>query len=55
MVDNEKVVSVTKLEADEGDDEELEDETGTEPLGESVVDRDDALQEVVEPEVDSEE
>ena len=54
MVDNEKVVSVTKLEADEGDDEELEDETGTEPLGESVADIDDAaVEEVSEPEVDS--
>ena len=52
--DNERVVSVTKLEADEGDDEELEEETGSEVLGDSVADDDDATSDSVsEPEVDS--
>ena len=52
--DNERVVSVTKLEADEGDDEELEEETGSEVLGDSVADDDDAASDSVsEPEVDS--
>ena len=52
--DNERVVSVTKLEADEGDDEELEEETGSEVLGESVADEDDLSSDnVSEPEVDS--
>ena len=52
--DNERVVSVTKLEADEGDDEELEEETGSEVLGESVADDDDISSDSVsEPEVDS--
>ncbi len=36
--DDEKVVSVTWLDADAGDDEELEEETGSEVLGESVPD-----------------
>ena len=54
--DNEKVVSVTKLEADEGDDEELEDETGSEVLGESVSDSEDTFSdEVTEPAVETEE
>ena len=54
--DNEKVVSVTKLEADEGDDEELEEETGSEVLGESVSDAEDNFSdEITEPEVETEE
>ncbi len=54
--DNEKVVSVTWLDADDGDDEELEEEAGSEILGESVPDMEDASDdEVNEPEVDSEE
>ena len=36
--DDEKVVSVTWLDADDGDDDELEEETGSEVLGESVAD-----------------
>ena len=36
--ENENVVSVTWLDADEGDDEELEDETGSEVLGETISD-----------------
>ena len=52
--DDERVVSVTKLEADAGDDEELEEETGSEVLGESAGDVDDAMSdEVSEPEVDT--
>jgi len=39
--DNEKVVSVTKLDADEGDNEELEEETGSEVLGETAPDSED--------------
>ena len=39
--DDEKVMSVTWLDADEGDDEELEEETGSEVLGESVSDTED--------------
>ena len=54
--DNEKVVSVTKLEADEGDDKELEEETGSEVLGESVSDAEDNFSdEITEPEVETEE
>lgn len=34
--ENEKVVSVTWLDADDGDDEEIEEETGSEVLGESI-------------------
>lgn len=41
LAENEKVVSVTWLDADAGDDEELEEETGSEVLGESVADNDD--------------
>lgn len=53
--DDERVVSVTKLEADEEDEEELEDETGSEVLGESVPDVDDNEDfEVNEPDVGSE-
>ncbi len=50
--ENEKVVSVTWLDADEGDDEELEEETGSEVLGESVADDDNAEAPVSEPVVD---
>ena len=54
--DDEKVVSVTWLDADDGDDEELEEESGSEILGESVPDMEDSSDdEVSEPEVDSEE
>ena len=53
--DNEKVVSVTWLDADAGDDEELEEETGSEVLGESVQDtEEDTFNEVSEPETISE-
>lgn len=49
--ENEKVVSVTWLDADAGDDEELEEETGSEVLGESVQDtEEDTFDEVSEPE-----
>jgi len=47
--DDEKVMSVTWLDADEGDGEELEEETGSEILGESVSDNEDnATDEVTE-------
>ena len=49
--DNEKVVSVTKLEADDEDEEELEAEEGSEVLGESVPEFDDTEPAVEEPEV----
>ena len=52
--ENEKVVSVTWLDADAGDDEELEEETGSEVLGESVQDTEDSYDEVREPETTSE-
>ena len=53
--EDEKVVSVTWLNADEGDDEELENETGSEILGDSALDVDDsANDEVLEPETVSE-
>ncbi len=39
--EDEKVMSVTWLDADEGDGEELEEETGSEVLGESVSDNED--------------
>ncbi len=55
--DDEKVVSVTKLEADEGDDEELEEETGSEVLGDSVSDMEEfgnTEPEISEPDVESE-
>lgn len=49
--DDERVVSVTRLTADDGDDEELEEETGSEVLGESVADVDEAADSTVnEPE-----
>ncbi len=51
--DNEKVVSVTWLDADAGDDDELEDETGSEVLGDSAPDLDDGAEEIIsEPEVE---
>ena len=45
--DDERVVSVTWLDADAGDDEELEEETGSEVLGESVSELDEALNDAV--------
>ena len=51
--DDEKVVSVTWLDADEDDEEELEEETGSEVLGESVADVEDDGG-VSEPEVGAE-
>lgn len=55
--ESEKVVSVTWLDADAGDDDELEEETGSEVLGESVADNDDMSEEatVEEPDVETEE
>ena len=51
--DNEKVVSVTWLDADAGDDDELEDETGSEVLGDSAPDLEDGAEEIIsEPEVE---
>ena len=38
LADNEKVVSVTWLDADAADEEEIEEETGSEVLGENVAD-----------------
>ncbi len=56
LSENEKVVSVTWLDADEGDDEELEEETGSEVLGESAPDIEDSDEGgVSEPEIVSEE
>ena len=49
--DNEKVVSVTKLEADAEDEEELESEEGTEVLGNNVPEFDETEEVVEEPEV----
>jgi DNA gyrase, A subunit len=43
--EDEKVVSVTWLDADEGDDDELEEETGSEVLGDSVSDADESVSE----------
>ena len=51
--DNEKVVSVTWLDADDGDDEEKEEETGSEVLGDSVADPEDNFDTVSEPETAS--
>ena len=50
--ENEKVVSVTWLDADAEDEEELEEETGSEVLGESVPDTDDNDDIISEPEVE---
>ncbi|MBQ8465846.1 MAG: DNA gyrase subunit A [Alphaproteobacteria bacterium] len=49
LTDNEKVVSVTWLDADAEDEEEIEDETGSEVLGENVADSDDT-DNIYEPE-----
>ena len=43
--ENERVVSVTWLDADDGDDDELEEETGSEVLGDSVSDADESVSE----------
>jgi len=51
--ENEKVVSVTWLDADDGDDEELEEETGSEVLGDSVAEPEENFDEVSEPETAS--
>lgn len=51
--DDEKVVSVTWLDADDGDDEELEEETGSEVLGDSIAEPEDNFDEVSEPETAS--
>lgn len=48
--ENECVVSVTWLDADDGDDDELEEETGSEVLGDSVAEPEDNFDEVSEPE-----
>ena len=48
--ENERVVSVTWLDADDGDDDELEEETGSEVLGDSVAEPEDNFDEVSEPE-----
>lgn len=54
--EQENVVSVTWLDADEEDEDELEDETGIEVLGESVSDFDEAsYDEINEPETATEE
>ena len=54
--EDEKVVSVTWLNADAGDDEELEEETGSEVLGDSAADVDEAaVDTITEPETTSEE
>ena len=52
--DDESVVSVTKLEADDDDEDELESEEGSEVLGESIPEFDDTESIVEEPEVVSE-
>lgn len=44
--ENERVVSVTWLDADDGDDDELEEETGSEVLGDSVAEPEDNFDEV---------
>ena len=45
--DDEKVVSVTWLDADAGDDDELEEETGSEILGDSAPDLEDGAEEII--------
>ena len=52
LADNEKVVSVTWLDADATDEEEIEDETGSEVLGETVTETEDTeeTETVFEPE-----
>ncbi len=49
LADNEKVVSVTWLDADAADEEEIEDETGSEVLGETFADTEETEM-VIEPE-----
>ena len=49
LADNEKVVSVTWLDADAADEEEIEEETGSEVLGETVADVEET-ENIVEPE-----
>ena len=52
--ENEKVVSVTWLDADDGDDEEIEEETGSEVLGETISEYEDTEPDTVsEPETDN--
>lgn len=53
--EGEKVVSVTWLDADSEDEEELENETGSEVLGESVADDSDIVEEIREPETQEQE
>ncbi len=53
--EDEQVVSVTWLDADSKDEEELENETGSEVLGESVADENDNAETVMEPAIQSEE
>ena len=57
LAEDEKVVSVTWLDADDGDDEELEEETGSEVLGDSAPDVEDDGEEgvVSEPAFETEE
>lgn len=55
LADDEKVVSVTWLDADEDADEEIEEETGSEVLGENAADIDDAVENVSEPETEEDE
>ncbi len=53
--DKERVVSVTWLDADSEDEEELENETGSEVLGESVADDSDLnIEDITEPETQEE-
>ena len=52
--EEEKVMSVTWLDADDGDDEEINEETGSEILGEGVAEIDDST-EVTEPKMEIEE
>ena len=49
LADNEKVVSVTWLDADAADEEEIEEETGSEVLGETVADMEET-ETIIEPE-----
>ncbi len=53
--EDEQVVSVTWLDADSKDEEELENETGSEVLGESVTDESDNAETVTEPATQNEE
>lgn len=53
--EDEQVVSVTWLDADSKDEEELENETGSEVLGESITDESDNAETVTEPATQNEE